>query len=425
MDRNDSIFELDDIHQVAEQIRITLERPVIIETKNFELISYSSPDDSPFDSTQQKTILTKKCPANIIERLKQEGLVERLETERKPIRVLPMEDYGFFQRVVVSAKHNMRMNGFIWIHETGATLLDEDDMTYLSRIAAHVGRLIHKQYVQKESAKERLLRKLLNDEYINEKQIDREAKQASFSLPERFTVLVAHMADPSYFYLLHRIKKLADASSSPQISSYISRGSEMVFVIGGALKQEGDSIGKAYEVIARIKERLSSEELDIVRMGVGNEYTQIRYMRQSFLQALEVIETSIFVSPTIHVPIEHARLGMYRYLTTIYEKNSVEKFRNVSILKIMQKDEENQSELLKTLWVYLCNNGKLKRTAEQLFIHPNTLNYRIKQIIELTNLDLNDFNITNHLYTELLLIYNNKEYCQMYKEDRTLALNFL
>ena len=58
----------------------------------------------------------------------------------------------------------------------------------------------------------------------------------------------------------------------------------------------------------------------------------------------------------------------------------------------------------KTLEVYLLNNCKLKPAAEQLFIHQNTLNYRMKQIFEMTSIDLSHFSQRCELFIELMLM---------------------
>lgn len=64
-----------DVHDIVDQLSVMLQRAVIIEDKNFELVAYSSPDELSFDSLQQKTILTKRCPLFVIERLKKKVLL--------------------------------------------------------------------------------------------------------------------------------------------------------------------------------------------------------------------------------------------------------------------------------------------------------------------------------------------------------------
>ena len=43
--------------------------------------------------------------------------------------------------------------------------------------------------------------------------------------------------------------------------------------------------------------------------------------------------------------------------------------------------------LLATLWAYLDNGRSLEATARELFVHPNTVRYRLKRITELLGWD--------------------------------------
>ncbi len=47
-------------------------------------------------------------------------------------------------------------------------------------------------------------------------------------------------------------------------------------------------------------------------------------------------------------------------------------------------------DLFQTLRVYLFQNGNLKETADALFIHRSTLQYRIEKIQGLLKVDIND-----------------------------------
>lgn len=61
------------------------------------------------------------------------------------------------------------------------------------------------------------------------------------------------------------------------------------------------------------------------------------------------------------------------------------------VVKLHNYDEENGSELLKTLNVYLRNQSNMTISAEQMFIHLNTMKYRIKKIEKLIESDLGKF----------------------------------
>ncbi len=51
---------------------------------------------------------------------------------------------------------------------------------------------------------------------------------------------------------------------------------------------------------------------------------------------------------------------------------------------------ENGGELIRTLNVYFANNGNLTQTAETMFIHRNTLLYRMERIKEISGLNLDN-----------------------------------
>lgn len=59
--------------------------------------------------------------------------------------------------------------------------------------------------------------------------------------------------------------------------------------------------------------------------------------------------------------------------------------------KLIQYDKENDSDLVKTLFYYLTFNGSLKETANQLYIHRNSVKYRIDRIKEIADIKLDTF----------------------------------
>ncbi|SFF67287.1 DNA-binding transcriptional regulator, PucR family [Halobacillus alkaliphilus] len=418
MEINELILQVEDIHKATELISSKLRKPVIIENKNFELISYSSSIEE-FDLTQQKTILSKKCPLFIIDRLKKEGIVQRLEKRQDPIRIQPIEELGFHQRIVISAKHLGYTMGYIWVQESDE-LLTTEELTFLEEVTPHLGKLIYDVYERmnaKEGRREDLLWKLLHHEYDSESQFRHDATLAKLTIPDRFSVVVFSVTAPRYKYMLDYLQKAIQDFSLRKSVHFLKTEFQMILVVHGVQQEEFSSRNLARFLIDEIKEHSEEDEFYNFLIGVGKEYTTLANMRKSFLEALEVIEIANFITPRPEtMPREFSKLGIYRYLAALYEKNSSEDYYSDDLLTLIQNDKEKQTDLLRTLEVYLANNGKGKQTANELFIHPNTLNYRIKQIQELTNIDFNDFNVKTYLYTELLLLNNVEAYYQRYKE---------
>ncbi|MFL8938233.1 PucR family transcriptional regulator [Rossellomorea oryzaecorticis] len=417
MEAKDLILQAEDIHKATELISSKLGNPVIIENKNFELISYSSSFDK-FDQTQQKTILTKKCPIFIIDRLKKEGIVHRLEHQSSPIRVQPMEELGFHQRVVIAAKYLGNTIGYIWVQESGH-LLQSEELALLEEISPHLGNLINDIYAKanfKKDKKEEVLWRLLQHEYGSESQLRHDASLVKLTLPERFTVAVYSITSPQYKPMLHHLERLVQESAFSTTIYALKTEYQVILVLYGKADKPLSSLELARDLAGKVKEQTGEEFYNFL-IGIGKEYTSLYQMRKSFLEASEVIETANFISPRPEsMPREFAQLGIYRYLPALYEKNTSKDYYSDDLLSLIRNDVKKQTDLLRTLEVYLKNDGKGKQTANELFIHPNTLNYRIKKIQELTTIDFNNFNMKVYLYTELLLLNNVEAYYQRYKE---------
>jgi DNA-binding PucR family transcriptional regulator len=51
-------------------------------------------------------------------------------------------------------------------------------------------------------------------------------------------------------------------------------------------------------------------------------------------------------------------------------------------------DRDHRADLVRTVEVYLASDCSLQRTAEQLYIHPKTVRYRLDRVEELANICL-------------------------------------
>jgi hypothetical protein len=61
--------------------------------------------------------------------------------------------------------------------------------------------------------------------------------------------------------------------------------------------------------------------------------------------------------------------------------------RSTLLNRIYRPLQAHSTELLATLWCYLDNGRSLEATARELFVHPNTVRYRLKRISEVIGWD--------------------------------------
>lgn len=89
--------------------------------------------------------------------------------------------------------------------------------------------------------------------------------------------------------------------------------------------------------------------------------------------------------------------------STVTEDN-YESFLSDSGKRLYDYDQEHGTEYFKTVFTYVQCGKHLQETADQLFIHKNTVSYRISKVKELFNIDLSDTQLCMQLYLSYLLL---------------------
>jgi DNA-binding PucR family transcriptional regulator len=67
-------------------------------------------------------------------------------------------------------------------------------------------------------------------------------------------------------------------------------------------------------------------------------------------------------------------------------------------------DREHNSDLVRTLRVYFASNANTSEAADRLYLHRNSLPYRLTRVQDLTGLDLKDHRARLALQLGLLAI---------------------
>ncbi len=79
------------------------------------------------------------------------------------------------------------------------------------------------------------------------------------------------------------------------------------------------------------------------------------------------------------------------------------------VLSLIDYDQQRGSDLVRTLSVYFESGANASETADRLFLHRNSLLYRLERIQELTRLDLKQPEARLALQLGLLAISKGEE----------------
>lgn len=145
---------------------------------------------------------------------------------------------------------------------------------------------------------------------------------------------------------------------------------------------------KSLEKLARsIVDTLSGEFYTRASVGIGTVISNIKDLARSFKEAQIALEVGK-VFDTEKVIISYDNLGIARLIyqlpTTLCDTFLREVFKHSSI-------ENLDQETLFTIQKFFENNLNVSETSRKLFVHRNTLVYRLEKIKKLTGLDLREF----------------------------------
>lgn len=145
---------------------------------------------------------------------------------------------------------------------------------------------------------------------------------------------------------------------------------------------------RAIEKIAQsISDTFGTEFYTKVSIGIGTAVESIKDLARSYKEAQVAIEVGkVFDTEKNIVSYENLGIGrlIYQLPTTLCEMFLSEVFKKGSI-------ETLDRETLLTIQCFFENNLNVSETSRKLFVHRNTLVYRLEKVRKLTGLDLREF----------------------------------
>lgn len=154
------------------------------------------------------------------------------------------------------------------------------------------------------------------------------------------------------------------------------------------------------QILVRLN-RISKQEHGYI--GVGRTACGLVGFQNSYREAIQACQIGKKIWPKENICF-YDSLGVWRLLGNIQDKQELHAFIDETLGKIIQYDQAKGAELLKTLEVYFECNGKLKKVTEKMFVHYNTILYRLERIEQITGKSLEDATACLNLQLALKLL---------------------
>lgn len=130
-------------------------------------------------------------------------------------------------------------------------------------------------------------------------------------------------------------------------------------------------------ILQNLAERLQQALPITIRFALGNAYENPEDLPNSYIEASSTLEASLHAQKPATVQLFHPKglAGLFEKIGT----EDVEYFCQQQLKELAYPTEPTLQELRKTLKVFLDFNCEITKTANALYLHRNTIKYRMNQ----------------------------------------------
>ncbi|MGW5238723.1 PucR family transcriptional regulator [Monashia sp. NPDC004114] len=392
-----------DLFAVANAVGALLDAPVTIEDRSSRVLAFSGRQEEA-DSSRVETIIGRQVPERYAKLLTELGVFRELYRDHRPVVVNPADlgaEAVSKQRVAIAVRAGDEVLGSIWAAMDGEVTPERSAVLQDSAklVALHMLRLRAGADVQ------RRLRTDLVSTALEGGVSARDALSRLGLEGKQVVVLAATLRDehPGGLPLgpaqpagetgggTGNLERVADALS---VHLSASMPNSAVAVVGGiaygllAVVASSEPEERAARLAEEFCERVGSRLPIVVGIGgVGDDVRGVAESRATATRVLRVLREGHAARRVARLPDVHAQslLLELRDLAAARGEQPVG-----PVARLMAYDELNDADLTDTLEAWLDTLGDVRAASAALFIHPNTLRYRLRRLEEVSGLDLAD-----------------------------------
>lgn len=298
---------------------------------------------------------------------------------------------GIKQAVACWPIGKQKIQGYLLILAEQADITqDLSQAAELTSLAIWVELTQQQEMIKREHIyKDEFIRDLLFGNFDNMNEIQKVGKIWNYDFALSYAVLVLELApgvntqDEDILKIRNQLEKVI---ANAIIGSIIGVLGDVLVTLIPCKDEESSSwkanVSKVYQTLVPLFADYT------LYTGVGKLNGKVDKLYRGYQQAKVALELGKLVRSTVQ-PVFYDELGAIRLFYNLNERDLNEFFQEI-LGPLEKHDKEKNSELLLTLWHYLSANCESSVITERLFIHRNTLRYRLQKIESLLDINLGD-----------------------------------
>lgn len=377
-----------DLYAVANTAAAALGGPIEIDDAGMRLLAFSNLPGG-FDELRTVSILTRLPPPDFVDWLRETGLLHRLRHASDPVRIDPP---GNRARLVVPVRAGVDVLGYVWLAEGSEPLGARHE-----QVLAEVARVVSAHLVRATAGPGRP-----PHQELVARALDGDGDTAALAghlrvAPDTAFALVGFRprtpwADPDVDprYVRDQLELRRELVPGP--GAAVVRDGHVYAAVpvpvdgaGRGDREAADLEAMASQVVGTIRTQLGSDLVAVVEPGPV-PLAELAEARDQVDRALRLLADDPHRSVATSLELRsHVTLGLVRELAQRRPDMLAGPVRALAEI-----DRTRRTDYLTTLRAYFDTASDLSEAARVLFVHRNTLRYRLRRIHELCGLDLSD-----------------------------------
>jgi hypothetical protein len=376
-----------DLFGLADAVAAKVGGPVTIEDPQWRLLAYSNLD-YPIDEARRQTILGRMPPSAWQARLDEAGVTRALRSGEGVVRFEGAAPDALATRLAAPVRAGDELLGSIWVAEADTPLGASAEAELLRAAESAAVHLVGHRAA--EDVKRRTRGTFMREALEGRVRTTSGVTPAPLS-DAPLTVLLFEPGDRTAAYRWHPDRVLSviglycEDVHRDALCAVIDERFWVLLPTPGSDARE-QTIGLADRIIARVEQSLGVRMLAGIGSAV-NGVADVPRSRRSAEQALKVLRQRSASGGVVHIEDVRAHAVLLELLDLAAQHPALGQGRLDHVLAL---DRERGTAHAETLRVYLDCWGDIPRAARRLGVHPNTMRYRVRRIVEITGLDLDD-----------------------------------
>ncbi|MDB5098231.1 MAG: sugar diacid utilization regulator [Cyanobacteria bacterium RYN_339] len=380
------------LEAVAKFLGRHLNQTLLIEDKQFNLLAYAQAG-SATDPALDELIANKGTPVTLMKKWEEDGTLKALRKDKLPVTI-PSEKAGHPSRTIYPVVVSGEVFGFFSVLTTAA-MTDHDRLIIDNGITAIAIELLKQKGAteSEQKMKRDFFRDLLiaNTAAMTET-LRRRATYLGTPLTSQYWVINVEFDDVKNDDILpddiNRLVGILNSLLSFRQAVVVNQaqGASILYPV----KEGQPTLDKIRHLAKAIHQKVTSASPTwSVSIGVGQQYPDLMSVPKAYKEAQHALKIGRSTNGPGAITF-FAELGIYRMLLQFAQSQDPNEFFCEPLQRLIEYNQQTDKELVKTIAAFLECNGNLTETSNKLFIHRNTLKYRLERIRDITQIDLDD-----------------------------------